>query len=282
MKIKIFGLCAVLLFSCALWLYQDKEAELLSIINQELATSPPATGHPIFDLLDATKMTDSMYPWIGFPVIVISEKQLFGGSDNSTVPPDEIKLKQKLLKYKYKKRIIFNIPSWQIDNDEVGDILTEKHVEWTVLLLTWAKDVLPETNIGMFGIPYSPWNALKSTAHTLSEYLRIHQHLQPVIKASDTLYPLFQLPSLERSDVFYLMGVHLYIAKTSGKPVYPVLSHKHFNVKQQEASSFIPANSLKLQCRFVRENADGMVWWTAEAEAWDRRWHDAIADVCFI
>jgi len=282
MKIKIFGLCAVLLFSCVLWLYQDKEAELVSIINQELANAPAATGHPLFDLLDATKITDSMYPWIGFPVIVISEKQLFGGDDNSTVPPDEIKLKQKLLKYKYKKRIIFNIPSWQIDNDKAGSILTAKHVEWSVLLLTWAKEVLPETNIGMFGVPYSPWSALKSTAHNMSEYLRIHQQLQSVIKASDTLYPLFQLPSLEHSDVFYLMGVHLYIAKTSGKPVYPVLSHKYFALKQLGASPFIPANILKLQCTFVRENADGMVWWAAEAEAWDRRWHDAIADVCFI
>jgi len=279
MKIKLIGFCVVFLFPCLLWLYQDKEAELVSIINQELANTPSASGHPVFDLLDASKITDSMYPWIGFPVIVLSEKQLFGVDDNVSVPPDEIKLKQKLLKYKHKKRIIFNIPSWRIANDKEGNILTAKHVEWTLQLLTWAKEVLPETNVGMFGLPYSPWHALKSTTHNIAEYQRIFEHLKAVMNASDTLYPLFQLSSFEQGDVFYLMGVHLYIAKTSGKPIYPVLSHKE---SVANGGAVIPFDILRLQCQFVRENADGMVWWTAEAEAWDRRWHDAVADVCFI
>lgn len=281
MRIKIFGFSAVILLSCFLWIYQDDDTALVELINKELAIAPAAAGRTVFDLLDATQFTDSMYPWIGFPVKVLSEKELFGEGHRSSVPPDEIKTKEILIKYKDKKRIIFNIPGWYIGFDQPDDVMTKKHVEWYLRLIKWLKEVAPETDVGVMGIPYSPRNALKSTKKAMDEYQRIEGILKPIVNASDTLYPLFQVYGSDKNDLIFMMGAQLYIAKTSGKQVYPVISHKNL-VSDTGSNELVPVEMIRLQCEFLRANADGMVWWIAEPEAWDDRWYREVVDSCFI
>jgi hypothetical protein len=115
----------------------------------------------------------------------------------------------------------------------------------------------------------------------MSNYQRINESLTPLMESLDTLYPVFQIIKYEKSDLYYLMGTQLYIAKTYGKPVYPVVSHRNTG----EASGFnelIPAEYIKQQCAFIRKNADGMTWWNAEIETWENRWYDAVAKQCFL
>ena len=278
-KFTIASFVVILVLSYIALNYQD--IDMVDLINQDLANNPASSGKRTFDILDATKFTDSMYPWIGYPVIVLSESQLLGEGNNTNVPPDELKVKEALIKYKGKKRLILNITSWHIASDKEKDVMTDLHVKWYLQVVNWAKEVLPDTDIGIFGIPYSPWSALKSTEKNMLDYQRINELLKPMIVASDTLYPLFQVFNYEESDLYYLMGVQLYIAKTSGKPVYPILS-KRSTVGKAGFNKLIPVNFIKRQCDFIRKNADGMVWWSASSEQWDNLWYDAVSEDCFL
>ena len=271
----------ILMFSYIALNYQD--TDMVDLINQELATIPASSGKRTFKTLDATKFTDSMYPWIGYPVIVLTEMQVLGEGNNTNVPPDELKVKQAFIKYKGEKRLILNISSWHIASDKEEDVMTDLHVKWYLQVISWAKEVLPDSDIGIFGIPYSPWMALKSTEKNMLNYQRVYELLKPMILASDTLYPLFQVFNHQESDLYYLMGVQLYIAKTSGKPVYPVVSHKRA-IAGVEFNQFISVDLIKQQCDFIRKNADGMVWWSASSEQWDNHnhWYDAVSEQCFL
>ena len=278
-KFTIASFVVILVLSYIALNYQD--IDMVDLINQDLANNPASSGKRTFDILDATKFTDSMYPWIGYPVIVLSESQLLGEGNNTNVPPDELKVKEALIKYKGKKRLILNISSWHIASDKEQDVMTDLHVKWYLQVIHWAKEVLPHTDIGIFGIPYSPWNALKSTEKNMLDYQRINELLKPMIMAADTLYPMFQVFNYEESDLYYSMGVQLYIAKTSGKPVYPIISQRS-TVGKAGFNKLIPVNFIKRQCDFIRKNADGMVWWSASSEQWDNLWYDAVSEDCFL
>ncbi len=280
-NLMIITSCLVIfLTSFFVWSYQ--KTDQISSINQELMRAPTSSGYPAFKLLDATQFTDTMYPWLGFPVTILSEKQLLGGIEEREVPPDELKVKEALLKYKDKKRIILNITQWHIAYEKETNDLAELHVKWYVQLIKWTKEMLPAADVGVLGIPYSPWSALSSTnSHMLNNYQRVTQQLQPLIDAADSLYPQFQVVNNEKNDLFYLMGAQLFIAKTSGKPVYPVISHRKA-AKKNDLIEFIPVDLIKQQCSFIKRNADGMVWWSADGELWDDRWYDAVAGQCFL
>ena len=273
--------CFVVILAISYVLLNNQDVDMVDLINQELATIPTSSGKRSFNILDATKYTDSMYPWIGYPVIVLSEMELLGEGNNANVPPDELKVKEALIKYKDKKRLILNINSWHIASDNEKDVMTDLHVKWYLQVVNWANEVLPDTDIGIFGIPYSPWSALKSTEKNMLDYQRINELLKPMIVASDTLYPLFQVFNYEESDLYYLMGVQLYIAKTSGKPVYPIISMRN-TIAEPGLNKLIPVNFIKQQCDFIRKNADGMVWWSASSEQWDNLWYDAVSEQCFL
>jgi hypothetical protein len=73
-------------------------------INKVLGAIPSSSGEGTFDLLDAAKFTESTYPWIGFPVTVLTEQQLIGEVDNTGVPPNEQKVKQAFIKHKNEKK----------------------------------------------------------------------------------------------------------------------------------------------------------------------------------
>ncbi len=283
--LTLAGFLSMSIGSAAFFVYQDQinvtdEDDLMALINQEMNSNPTASGKPAFDLLDAAQFTDTMYPWLGFPVKILSEQQLLGTTNNELLPPDELKVKNTLLKYKNEKRIILNITSWKIGYDK-NDPQTARYIQWHLNILQWAKEILPATDIGLFGIPYSPWTALKSTQINRKNYQQIFQNLTPIIEAADTLYPLFKIFSEEENDLAYLMGAQLYLAKSSGKPVYPILSNKNVGDSLQ-AQSRISSELTKQQCNFVRQNADGMVWWSPEKEQWDSVWYNSVAKNCFL
>lgn len=275
---KLAGFASIILISFII--LTSQQTDLVELINKELAGAPSAAGQPAFGLLDAAQFTDAMYPWLGFPVTVLSEKMLLGEESNVSNPPDEIRIEQVLLRYKDKKRLILHLDSWSIENDKPENVLTEAHVKWYLQVIKLVKEVLPGVDVGILGIPYSPWNALNSNATNLAEYQRVYQLLRPVITASDTLYPMFQVPSYKINDLAYLMGVQLYIAKATGKPVYPVLSHRQ-TIKGDWINEIIPFELTRQQCEFVRNNADGMVWWTGKEEEWDNRWYEKVSKQCF-
>mgnify|MGYP000512291113 CR=1 FL=1 len=102
MRFKIASFFVILLLF--LVTFKDKDTDLIELINQEFQTTPTSSGRAKFDLLDATQFTDLMYPWLGFPVTVLSEEQLLGGGDHTGIPPDELKVKKALSKFKDKKR----------------------------------------------------------------------------------------------------------------------------------------------------------------------------------
>jgi len=278
MKALISGLCIVLLLSGLLWSYHNKQLDIVSLINNELANTPSSAGKATFDLLDATQFDDSMYPWLGFPVVILSETDLFGVGFDATAPLDEIRVKQVLLKYKDQKRLILNIPGWQITSGV--DSINKNHVKNFLQLIKCVREALPQVDVGVFGMPYSPWDALKSEKSNMAEYLRTLDNLKPVIDVLDTLYPLFQVKGEGESDFSYLMGVQLYIAKTYGKPVYPIASHNA--IYSEDNKKLIPVNLIKQQCEFIRKNANGMVWWAADKDVWEDHWYDEVANICFI
>jgi len=281
-RIISLGLSAILASSAIFWLNQPKnDDKLIKLINQEMLRAPSSSGKSVFNWLDATQFTDSMYPWLGYPVLIISESQLLGGPEYRNMPPDEIKIKQALIKFRDQKRIILNITSWQVTKDE-DESLIALHINWYLQLIRWAKEILPETDIGVLGIPDSPWLAIKSTNPLeMLHYQHINKLLRPLINELDTLYPLFQVFSHNLEDLSYLMGAQLYIAKTSGKPIYPIVSHRNMgNINHQY--ELLPIEVIRQQCLFVRENAEGMVWWSTENEVWDNSWYDLVSKQCFL
>lgn len=279
--ISLAGFLMSLMVFFAVKTYLPEDIDAIDLINQELSTTPSASGKPAFNLLDATQFNDSFYPWLGYPVTVLSEQVLLGSSSNSGTPPNEAKIKAVLNNYKDKKRIILKIPSWRISADKEKDVLNEHHTEWYLQVLRWTKEVLPNTDIGIFGLPYSPWKALKSTKTSMLNYQQINEKLKPILAASDTLYPLFQIHTDDSNDLFYLMGAQLYIAQSSGKPVYPILSHKKI-INNTTVNELAPLDFIKQQCSFIRKNADGLVWWSEIREDWDNSWYETVSEQCFL
>ncbi len=275
------GLLLSLMIFLGIKTYQTEDIDTINLINQELMEAPSASGKLTFNLLDATQFTDSYYPWLGYPVTILSEQLLLGSSNNSGLSPNEAKIKAVLGNYKDKKRIILNIPSWRISADKERDVLNEQHLKWYLQVLRWAKEVLPDTDLGIFGLPYSPWLALKSTKKSMMDYQQVNDKLKPILAASDTLYPLFQIYDNDSNDLFYLMGAQLYIAQASGKPVYPIVSHKKI-INNTTVNELAPLDFIKQQCTFIRKNAEGLVWWTAKKENWDNSWYKTISEQCFL
>lgn len=276
--LKSTSLLLVFILLFLLWSYEN-ESDIIDSMNYELMINPASAGKPVFDLLDATQFTDPMYPWLGLPVVVLSEQQLLGSRDNVNLPPNEEKVKAALLNYKDRNRIILNIESWKIDLNEV--VLTQLHIEWSLLVIKWAKEVLPRTDVGLFGVPYLPWSPQKSTNKNILDSQLAYSLVAPIIDVSDTLYPLLQVFSEEESDLYFLMGAQLYIANSTEKPVYPIVSHKNVT-KGKHFDEIMAVEFIQKQCEFVRTNADGMVWWSPEHEDWDSRWYEDVAKQCFL
>ncbi len=255
--------------------------ELVEKINQDLAVSPSAAGQvEAFAVLDGSQYQGKVYPWLGYPVTVLYEDELLGEGDNFNQPPDEFRIKELLLKHQGKRRIIFQIDSWRITTDRNDDELGELHVNWYLKVLEWAREVLPGTNFGFLGLPYSPWFALQKPDIRMQDYQKILTMIKPVLRASDSLYPSFLVQYGDSEHLFYTMSTQLYIAKSFAKPVFPVLWQRGM-LTDGVSKEILPFELIKRQCEFVKTYADGMVWWSEQDEQWEDEWYTAVKEQCF-
>ncbi len=269
----------LLLIITPVLIYRYQENSQIDLINEQLQLQPSSAGLSKFVLLDATDFSDTLYPWIGFHVRVISENDLLGSDYDGSSRPNEVKVKQFLYEQRSKsKRRIYDISSWNLNTDDHE--MAQKYISWYLLLIQWTKEIMPEADVGFLGMPYSPWNSLNSGKVNRESYQKVYQKIKPVLDLSDSIYPRFDLIVFDDNFLSFDMGAHLYIAKESGKPVFPVLSHRSFIIGTDQ-NELVPFNLLKQQCRFVRANAEGMVWISAKNETWDDRWYHEVVDFCF-
>ncbi len=250
-------------------------------INQEFAEQPAATitSPAYFAILDGTQFTESTYPWIGYPVKIITEDQLLGPGDNLNTAPREFKIKYAVQTLsKRHKRVIFQIDSWVISaGDSEKD--ARKHVKWYLDILKWAREADPEGNYGFYNLPYSPAYALQKDKKRMHEYQRILQRLAPIMLASDSLYPVFLAKNQDTDHRYFSMMTQLYISKSFAKPVFPVVSHQY---SMHDGSSTLQSvAAIQQQCAFLKKYADGMVWWSDKGEQWKEGWYHAVKPHCF-
>lgn len=234
-------------------------------INEDLQNNPSAAGERAFRNFDATQFVDQ-HLWLGDKVPVIYENQLLGASAGVNNPPQEAQIKKVLSTYTGADRLIMGMQSWIIMSNGQPDVLAKKHIDWYLQTLAWAKQVLPQTDIG-FVIPA---NDLVSDGLPL---------LAPIIRASDSFYPTFDVANDDFDKMKFTMTDAIFIAKSLLKPVYPFMWHRGSGGSYQGKT--LPDTVIEQQCKFVRASADGVVWWSGAGESWNGGvWYPAAAD-CF-
>jgi hypothetical protein len=233
-------------------------------INDELSKRPSSAGENVFQQFDATQFTQK-HPWLGDKVTVLYENQLLGTGNHTTTPPQEAQVKKVLSGFKGSERLILGISSWVIMSNGKVDDLANQHIAWYLQVLSWARDVLPQTNLG-FVIPA---NDLASDGLPL---------LTPVIRVSDAFYPTFDVSQDNFDKVAFTMTDAILIAKSLLKPVFPFMWHRGSGGSYQD--KILPDAIIEQQCKFVRENANGLVWWSGLGETWSDIWYPA-AEECF-
>lgn len=278
-KIALFSF--FLLISGMVYFFLDsnqiEQDDLIELINQEMQMAPSASGQT-FDLLDATHFTDLMYPWLGYPVTLIREQDLFAGAIDMDQPLDEQAIRLVLEKKQLPKRIIFDFPSLRAGWGLADSDLLIKQKEWMLKLIGISRKLIPEADIGVLGIPISPMPALGSK-NLLSSYNQSSQLFKPVIESVDTVYPVFDIYGLPDSDLYFFLGSYMFISKSTNKPVYPIVSHRNM---QPGSSTLLPIEQIRMQCEFIRKHADGMVWWSPDEENWNGEWYQGVRQSCFI
>jgi hypothetical protein len=279
---KSVFLAGILLLAMPFWFAVQSTSSpgLIEKINQDIASHPSSAGEPDrFEILDAAQYKGQVYPWIGYPVLVLYEDQLLGQGDNIHQPPDEFKIKELLLRHKKHKRIIFKIDSWNLSS-VANDLADKRYSEWYLQILKWAHEVLPDTNFGFFGLPFSPWFALQKPAERMQVYQRILRLMEPVITASDSLYPDFFVKYGDSEHLFYSMISQIYVAKSYAKKVYPILWQRGL-LTDAVNREVLPSDLLIKQCLFVKKYADGVVWWSELGEPWEDPWYNEVRSSCF-
>ncbi len=255
---------------------QMEEEDLIELINQEMEAAPAASGQT-FDLLDATKFTDPLYPWLGYPVVIINEKDLFPDGLDLELELDTLAIQRVLENKRLPKRIIFDFPSLRDGWILADSGLLTQQTEWMLKLIQISRNVIPDADIGVLGLPVSPMPALGSN-HLLAFYNQSSQLFQPLIESVDTVYPVFDIYGLRDSDLYFFWGSYMFISKSTDKPVYPIVSHRKMQVG---ASTLIQVEQIKMQCKFIRKHADGMVWWSPDQENWNGEWYQSVRQSCF-
>jgi hypothetical protein len=272
-----------ILYSTLLCIIIGKAQYCLALPSETITVvdlfTPRLTESTAFIPLDGTRFRGN-YKKLGEKVTVVYEDQVLRGFKNYGQPPNEALVKRNLSKYKRSKRIILDIESWSLLTDQKLDKRAVDHASWYLLVLKWAHEVLPNTNIGYFGLPLSPWFALKNPTVYLADYQKALDLLIPVLNESDTLYPEFYIYYEDLTNLNKMMAAQIKMARVLNKPVFPFMWHrgpgKYFNEK------ILPGYLLSNQCDFVSKYADGIVWWSISYEKWDNGiWYkDAIG--CFI
>ncbi len=282
---KSFFIIGTLLLVIPFWLALMglPEVEDIDQINQQMLSSPTAAGDANqFNVFDGSRYAAKAYPWIGYPLSVINEEELLGVGENSQRAPDELQVKEVLLRYQNSRRIVIKIDSWRFNPDLYDENDALPYVEWYLQLIRWAKEVLPGVDVGFYDLPYSPWFALLNNMTLMQEYEHVLSLMEPVIQASDSLYPAFlvQYQQQDSEHLFSSMITHIYIAKRFNKPVYPLISQKGA-VKENGGFDLLPLELIQRQCQFLSKYADGLVWWSELNEKWEDSWYDEVKQDCF-
>ncbi len=262
---KIFGVFSVIAL-IGLGLHYQSEQTDIDMINQMLTEQPSAAGlKPEFKRFDATQFSGT-HAWLGDKLGIIYQSQLINNSDKTDTAPDEKTVKQNLRNYTGSERVVFLMQNWGITVDGKLDPMAAKHAEWYKQLLTWSREILPNSNLGI----------VFSTTDLLNGGLSI---LFPVLAASDSVYLTFDVAFNDNDKLLKNMADSLFIAKSFSKPVYPLMWHRWSG--SALVNTLLPAEITELQCKFVRKNADGVVWWSGANESWDGGvWYPAARD-CF-
>lgn len=277
-----FFLLGLMLLALPMWLTMrhGSDIEVLNAVNREIRQRPAAAGvNPDFMILDGSRYRAENYSWLGIPVAFIDESVLLGPGDNSNRAPDEVRTKALLKKYKDKKRVVFRIDSWRVVADKNSDVSNQQHIDWYLQLIKWARQTLPGVDVGLFDLPYSPWFALKD-AEQMAEYQKIAKKLEPLIAASDSLYPSFLVQFDDIEHLFYAMSTQLFLAKSHDKPVFPVMWHR-VAAAELAGSEALPSELLVQQCEFLKKYANGVLWWSNPGEHWQEGWYEPIKEACF-
>lgn len=248
------------------------------LITTDILLNPTILPNNSFTALDGTRFKNAS-KYLGNKVTVVYENQILGSLKNYGIAPNENQVKNRLLKYYDNDRIILDIESWTIIQKHKLDPRAREHAEWYLQVLRWAHEVLPNTNIGYYGLPTSPWFAIKKPSTFLDEHKEMLNIIQPILLESDTLYPSFYVFYNDWPYLSKMMASQINIARTLNKPVYPFLWHRGpgtiFN------QQVLPINLIAQQCDFVRKYADGLVWWSISWERFENTyWYDA-AKECF-
>lgn len=237
----------------------------ITSINQAIKSSPTSAGESSFLQFDATQFVEN-HLWLGNKVVVIYESQLLGNSDNKDRAPNETKIKQVLSNYQKQDRLILAPQSWSIMTGGKVDPKAKEHIEWYLQILDWAHQVLPQTKIGF----------VVSTNDLADDGLSL---FKSVIQASDAFYPSFDVSSDDIDHVLFIMTDALLISKSLQKPVYPFMWHKGSGGNY--LGKLLPDSVIEQQCKLIRSNADGVVWWSGAGETWSGgTWYPAASE-CF-
>lgn len=269
------GLLAVI--SASSYVYNTYELPTIAQINHELNLSPSAAGNTTikpFKQFDGTQFKEP-HAWLGDKITIVYEPMLLGSDNNYNKAPVESEVKQRLSYYRGQERLILVAQSWSVLTDNKIDPLAEQHAQWHQLVLTWAKETLPGTNIGFYGLPFKAIDAIQNQ-DSLEIYNKALIFMIPVMNASDSLYPAFDLGI----DDPKLIEATMTKALIDGKPTYPVMWHRGSNGAL--LNKILPDSIIELQCKILRDHADGLVWWSGSGEKWDGgSWYPA-ANGCFI
>lgn len=259
--------------------YEYKDIYLINQANKELTQQPSSAGtNYSFQQFDGSQFKEA-HAWLGNKIAIAYENQLLGDFDNYGQPPDETTVKQQLSKFAGVERLVLNIQSWAIITNDKVDPLANKHAEWYMQVLNWAREVLPDTNIGVYGMPGSVWNALGSPDVLMPEYIKGTNIIWPIMAASDSLYPSFDVPGVDVVRQQTMVQTLASVAKSLNKPFFPFMWHRGSGSTIQD--KILPDTIIEQQCKFVRNNADGLVWWSGATETWGGGvWYPAATE-CF-
>jgi len=253
--------------------YANTDINITKLLNTKILPS-----NKKYLMLDGTRFKGA-HPSLGTKVTVLYEDQVLGGFKNYGQAPNEVLVKKRLSKFKGLDRIILDIESWSIGTRQRLDPLASQHAQWYLQVLRWAREVLPGTDLGYFGMPFSPWFAIKKPEIFLTDYQAMNDYILPILQESDTLYPSFYLYYDDEKHLMKVMRMQISIGRFLNKPVLPFLWHRgpgsFFN------SRVLSSGLMTTQCEFVKKFADGFVWWSISWEKWNQAEWYGIATKCF-
>lgn len=225
--------------------------------------------------LDATRYR-TFHPYMGTPIKVVYEGDILPAGDNSNRAPIESEIKAKLAPLRGSPIVVIDIESWYLLKNQVLVTNAARNAGWYLQVLTWARQVLPGTKIGFFGLPASARYAYKWPSTFMVDYKKSVSLLSPVLSQVDAIFPEFYM-WFKGSDVPNFQAVTLYVAKEFNKPIIPFMWHR-----DPLTETYLSNADITNQCSWLKANSDGVAWWSKWVEVYEptSTWYSA-AKSCF-